>query len=359
MGLWVPVALTPTAVQTSNYTATAGQLVRVDTTSGNVTVTLPTAPANGTQVGAKQVVRGSTNTVSVAAGGSDVFNVASGSTTQTITLLNQGATFQYVSSGAIWIEVSDDNTLAQLDSRYANQATLTTKGDTYVATGSATLVRQAVGATNNDPWVTDSAQTNGVRYDAGRGSDLYWLRDAQGLLCGNTPGVTVGSGGGDSVVMTSSTRTLHLLLGKLPNSTSIGHIVCWTSQAMSGGTATIALYGSTSLTSNSWSRLGSNVTCTTTLQAAAGRQSITYSTSTTADQWIRAELVLSSTAPTTYPGFYAGVLPIVALVNGGAAGNFVNSYSSGTTVPGSTLDPTTGWTDAALVALVPAMALTA
>ena len=70
--------LTQTAVQTANYTATANQIVRVDTTSGNVTVTLPSAPATGTQVAVKQVTQGGTNTVTVACAGSDVFNKAGG-----------------------------------------------------------------------------------------------------------------------------------------------------------------------------------------------------------------------------------------------------------------------------------------
>jgi hypothetical protein len=116
-------ALTVTAVKTSNYTATPNQFVPVDTTSGNVTVTLPTAPADGTRVAVKHVVRGGTNTVTLALGGSDVFNVAGGSTSGTITLLNQGAVFQYKATGAIWYATSTDLALSQLDLRYLGLAT--------------------------------------------------------------------------------------------------------------------------------------------------------------------------------------------------------------------------------------------
>lgn len=73
------------------------------------------------------------------------------------------------------------------------KATLTTKGDIYVATGAATVVRQAVG-TNNQALVADSAQTNGIKW----ADSIYNLLTAKGALLGataaNTPAaVTVGS----------------------------------------------------------------------------------------------------------------------------------------------------------------------
>lgn len=50
----------------------------------------------------------------------------------------------------------------QLDAKVA-KSTLTTKGDIYVATGSATVARQAVGS-NDTLLVADSAQTNGIKW---------------------------------------------------------------------------------------------------------------------------------------------------------------------------------------------------
>src|ERR1700756_1966735 len=91
--------LTVTAKKTANYTANPNEIVPVDTTGGSITVTLPTAPAIGTQVGAQQVVRGGTNTVTLHTGGSDVFNTTGGPATWTLTLLNEDAFFQYSSSG--------------------------------------------------------------------------------------------------------------------------------------------------------------------------------------------------------------------------------------------------------------------
>jgi hypothetical protein len=54
-------------------------------------------------------------------------------------------------------------------------ATLTTKGDTYVATGASTVVRQAVG-TNGHVLTADSAQTNGIKY-ALPVNDSQWINN--------------------------------------------------------------------------------------------------------------------------------------------------------------------------------------
>lgn len=102
------LALNPTAVKTANYTAVASDFVPVDTTSGNVTVTLPTAPADKTVVAVKHVIQGSTNTVTIARGGSDVFNKAGGSTSLTFAALNQAVLLEYKATGAIWYVVAAD-----------------------------------------------------------------------------------------------------------------------------------------------------------------------------------------------------------------------------------------------------------
>lgn len=120
---WATIAaggssLTPTAVKTANYTASASDFVPVNTTSGSITITLPTAPADKSIVGVKQVIQGGSNTVTIAAGGSDVFNKTSGSTTLTLTLVNQGVQLQYASSSGIWYVFSDDLPLSGLDARY-------------------------------------------------------------------------------------------------------------------------------------------------------------------------------------------------------------------------------------------------
>lgn len=104
--------LTQTAVQTANYTAPANHLVPVSTASGNVTVTLPNAPAAGTVMGVKMVTLGGSNTVTIACAGSDVFNKAGSGAALTLSLLNQGVLLEYQSG--IWLVLSDDLPLSQL-----------------------------------------------------------------------------------------------------------------------------------------------------------------------------------------------------------------------------------------------------
>src|SRR5664280_2009599 len=98
--------LTTTAVKTTTYVATANQLIPADATSAAFTVTLPTAPADKTRVTVKKI-DATANAVTVAAGGSDVFNKTAGSTSVSLSLQNQAVTVQYNSSTSIWYVVGD------------------------------------------------------------------------------------------------------------------------------------------------------------------------------------------------------------------------------------------------------------
>lgn len=111
-----PGNLTIASVKTANYTAAAGEYIPVNTTSGSITITLPTAPADGTQVSIK-VVAGSNNCV-VSRGGTDVFNVASGATTLTLSASGLGMTLRYAIAGGIWYSM-DATPLASLSGAYA------------------------------------------------------------------------------------------------------------------------------------------------------------------------------------------------------------------------------------------------
>ena len=130
-GLYVPVA-----VQTSAYTANPGDFVPVDTTSGGVTVTLPTAPGDGSTVAVKMVKQGGSNTVTVSAGGGDTFNLAGGSQTATLTLLNQVVFLQYEQAYAVWF-VTDALGLGQLDARYTQTAAAPGYGESVAGYGLA------------------------------------------------------------------------------------------------------------------------------------------------------------------------------------------------------------------------------
>ncbi len=125
-GVITQLGMTVTAVKTANYTASPNEIVPVDSTSTSPTITFPTAPPDRTRVAVKHVVRPGTNVVNLALGGSDKFNIVGGATTGSLTLLNQGGLFQYVASTSVWIAISTDMPLSQLDSRYATQAVATT-----------------------------------------------------------------------------------------------------------------------------------------------------------------------------------------------------------------------------------------
>jgi hypothetical protein len=118
-------ALSATAVKTSAYTAAAGDLVPANATTAGFTVTLPTAPADQTRISIKKIDT-SANVVTIACGGSDVFNKAGGSTSVSLSLLNQAIGLQYTLSSAIWYVVGDDVPLSQLDVRYTTPAAITT-----------------------------------------------------------------------------------------------------------------------------------------------------------------------------------------------------------------------------------------
>ena len=110
------------AIRTSGpVTLTAGgELSACDTTTGPFTINLPSAPAEGTQYGAKLVGQAGTNAVTIASAGTDRFNYTGGPVTLTLQFLNQGITLQYhAGSPGIWYVLGDDFPQTALDGRYA------------------------------------------------------------------------------------------------------------------------------------------------------------------------------------------------------------------------------------------------
>lgn len=145
-----------TAVKTATtYTAAANELVPADTTSNSITVTLPTAPADKTVVGVRQIIKGGSNTVTISTAGSDVFSRAGGPTTATLTLAGQELICQYDSATSIWTPISDGYPLAQLDLRYLGIAAAAGGSLTgsypnpTIAAGAVTLAMQSNAAANS------------------------------------------------------------------------------------------------------------------------------------------------------------------------------------------------------------------
>lgn len=116
-----------TAVKTTTYTAAVGEFVPCDATSGGFTVTLPSAPTDGAVITVKKTDSGS-NTVTVARGGSDVFNVSGGATSMSLTKQDQAQRYVYKASGAIWYVT---NHISNTDSRLSDARTPSTGTQFY------------------------------------------------------------------------------------------------------------------------------------------------------------------------------------------------------------------------------------
>lgn len=104
---------TPTPIKTAAYTANPGDFVPVDTSGGAVTVTLPAQPPDGSAVTVMMVNQASGNAVTVAASAADVIGNPSGTSSWSMTMQNQRATFQYVRALGVWYVVNDGVPLTQ------------------------------------------------------------------------------------------------------------------------------------------------------------------------------------------------------------------------------------------------------
>lgn len=143
-----------TTVKTSAYNAVANDLVAANISGGSFTVTLPTAPADKTIIGAKIVV-GSTPAngyvLNFAAGGTDVFDVAGGSQTGSLGILNQQVDWIYSASQGIWSTVQGNLPRSRVSANRPVQVS-----GTYTALGGDIVLATAgvVGYVVNLPSVT-------------------------------------------------------------------------------------------------------------------------------------------------------------------------------------------------------------
>lgn len=154
------MALSVTAVKTSAYTAGTNEIIPVDTTSAGVTITLPSAPPEGARVVVKKV-DATTNTVTIARGGSSVFNVAAGSTSLSLTVQNQAVQLQYKASTAIWYVISTDVPLSALVTPTGTVA-LTNKDLTSGTNTFPTLNQNTTGSAAK---LTTARTIDGVSFD--------------------------------------------------------------------------------------------------------------------------------------------------------------------------------------------------
>ena len=204
-GTFWTAALTQTAVQTSNYTASANQIVPVDTTSRSVTVTLPAQPAAGTLVAVKMVTLGGSNTVTITAVAGDVFDKAGGSTTSSLSLSGQGKVLVY--QGGIWLTLADDLPLSQTDLRYLQLTGGTMSGAIAMGSNKITGLTNGSGAQDAAAFGQVLPLTGGTLsgiLHAGAGTDSS----------GSAPILTAvaGTNGGGGVQLTDTTRDYQVYL---------------------------------------------------------------------------------------------------------------------------------------------------
>jgi hypothetical protein len=324
-----------TTVQTASVAATANQYVLVSTASSSVTVSIPTAPPNFTVVGVKQVIRGGTNTVTVQLGGTDTFDVVGGSQAATLTVTGQAGLWQYNAATAVWVKVSDDLPLSQLDGRYVASVTA---GDSTITMGGTTTAPTVKVAQANltvaESQVTGLSATLNASYSAGG----QWAPNVYGTLFENMERDDANS----TLIMGTTPRTQLVQLGLVPAGT-YSTFKTYTTNTPSGGVITAALFSSSTMSGTSWARLGSG---NVTPSIAAGLVSTSLSFTLSSPAYVLLQMVYTTTA-TTYASFAASSTGATAVFLNPTSGAPVSATSTGTSAPGTTLNPTTGFTAAA------------
>jgi uncharacterized protein (AIM24 family) len=122
-----------TSIKTSDFTAVSGEGYFVNTTSGEITVTLPASPSAGAIVSIKDYLNtADTNAITIARNGSNI----DGSTSNVeMTTEGQTATFVYVDSTEGWINVQEtSNSVTGRQFITATGGTITTSGDFKIHT---------------------------------------------------------------------------------------------------------------------------------------------------------------------------------------------------------------------------------
>jgi len=192
------------AIKTSDFTAVAGEGYFVDTTSGAITVTLPSSPSAGDYVVLKDYARTwATNNVTTS---SALFDGVA-SQTPSFSTNGQTITIVYMDGTKGWSLVNEDTTTG-LGAQFvtATGGTILTSGDykTHVFTGDGCFVVSSVGnpaGSTSVEYLVVAGGGSGGRYTAGGGGaggyrQNYPSPTTAGLsVTAQTYPITVGGGG--------------------------------------------------------------------------------------------------------------------------------------------------------------------
>lgn len=139
----VPAQMTPTAVITTNYTASPGDFVVCNVTSASITITLPSAPANGTMIGVKLIAFAGSNLIAISASGTDVFEVVAGPTQISVRSLWRTVILQYNAANGVWARMSGFVSMVNFgDIFYGAPSGNGPAGEPLVLPGNTTTARQ-------------------------------------------------------------------------------------------------------------------------------------------------------------------------------------------------------------------------
>jgi len=199
------LGLTVQSVQTSNFSALAGNIYPVNTTSGVVTATLPASPSVGDEIGFLDYARTfGTNNFTLAMGS---LNFQGGSTYDPALEKNGGTIFiRYIDATQGWIPTFE-GTVSDLEVEPLGQVEYTTPGSyTFnIPANVAAVSVVCVGA--------GGGNSNGNSGGAGGGGALAY-RNAISVSAGTSAAIVVGAGkaqgagaGGDSSFTYSGTTT--------------------------------------------------------------------------------------------------------------------------------------------------------
>ena len=147
--------LVPTATKVAPYTAVINDLALMNVAGGATTLTLPTAPADKSQVAFQAVGATAAIPLVVNPGAGDTLTLVS-LTTLSVPLPDEVTLLQYVFATKQWLLVSDVKTLASIDARYAGYSSLVRNPDTVI-TGAITRDSNEAATTASVVWPDGTA----------------------------------------------------------------------------------------------------------------------------------------------------------------------------------------------------------
>jgi hypothetical protein len=223
-----------TSIKTTNFTAVSGEGYFVDTSSGAITVTLPSSPSAGSIVAIVDYAGTSgNNAITIGRNGS---NIEGAATDGQIATNREAKTLVYADSTQGWVAVAD-NTTDTLSPQYVaatggSVSTVCTNFKVHTFTGPGTFCVSNVGnaAGSNKVSYVIVAGGGGGSYEGGGGAGGF--RESRAPTCSYTAspiaitsdgGVTVSSGANSIVVGSgASGRTLNAPLTRGSNSSGLG-----------------------------------------------------------------------------------------------------------------------------------------